>query len=167
MGYIEASTENGIKHLKKEHVIVLFPEGEQGNFKPSSEAYHLQEFKRGFVRMSLQTQAPIVPALVIGAEESNINLKTIRLDKYIPGLVLPLPLNLLPLPVKWKIKFLPPIHLEDPPETINNRARVKEIAKEIQDSIQKELYVELENRPGIFVKRPKWLKKLFKKVTKL
>ena len=54
-----------------------------GNFKASSNRYHLQEFKRGFIRMALLTKAPIIPTLIIGAEETHINLKQLKLAKYI------------------------------------------------------------------------------------
>ena len=63
-------------------MIILFPEGEKGNFKPSRKSYELQEFKRGFVRMALETQSPIIPTLVIGAEETHINLSQLKLPKY-------------------------------------------------------------------------------------
>ena len=74
LGFIEATMEKGIRCLSKNQLVVLFPEGESGNFKPSTQAYQLQEFKRGFVRMALQTESPIVPTLVIGAEETHVNL---------------------------------------------------------------------------------------------
>ncbi|MCB0412793.1 MAG: acyltransferase family protein [Bdellovibrionales bacterium] len=167
MGYIEATTENGLKELQKGHLIILFPEGENGNFKPTSKAYTLQEFKRGFVRMALNTNTPIIPTIVIGAEETNINLKQLKLGKYLPGLTLPLPMNVIPLPVKWKIKFLPPIFLDEAPGTVNDRARVKEIADEIQSTLQQAINTELQNRPGIFIERPQWLDTIIKELTKV
>ena len=111
LGFIEATTENGIKLLKENNLVILFPEGEKGNFKPTSQKYQLQEFKRGFVRWAIETQTPIIPTLIIGAEESQLNLKRLELPFFIKKLILPIPLNYLPLPSKWKIIFLPPIHL--------------------------------------------------------
>ena len=63
MGFTEATFENGVSALEKNNIIIIFPEGEEGNFKPSSEMYELQEFKRGFIRMAIATQSPIVPTL--------------------------------------------------------------------------------------------------------
>jgi 1-acyl-sn-glycerol-3-phosphate acyltransferase len=68
MGLTEATLNNGLGLLKKKDLVILFPEGEYGNFKPTRKRYHLQEFKRGFVRMALMTRSPIVPTVVIGAK---------------------------------------------------------------------------------------------------
>jgi 1-acyl-sn-glycerol-3-phosphate acyltransferase len=146
IGFVEATLENGISALEKNNLMVIFPEGEEGNFKPTIERYQLQEFKRGFIRMAIQTQSPIVPTLVIGAEEANINLSKLRFGKYLKGLVLPLPLNVVPLPVKWKIKFLPPIYLPYKPEQVHDRELMIEIAEEIRELMQEALSDALQKR---------------------
>ncbi len=150
LGFTEATYENGLRLLKKNNLIVLFPEGESGNFKPSSEMYQLQEFKRGFVRMALKTSAPIVPTLVIGAEETHINLSQLKFTKFLRGTVLPLPLNFLPLPVKWKIKFLPAIYLPYKPSQAENRELVVEISEDIQETMQEALNLEIKKRKKLF-----------------
>ncbi|PWU12943.1 MAG: hypothetical protein C5B49_15435 [Bdellovibrio sp.] len=150
LGFTDASFENGIKFLEKNSVVIIFPEGEKGNFKPTSKAYQLQEFRRGFVRMALKTQSPIVPTLIIGAEETHINLSQVRFTKYLRGVVLPLPLNLLPLPVKWKIKFLTPIYLPYKPSAIEDNALVHEIAMDIQEQMQDALTEEVQRRSIFF-----------------
>ena len=63
----------------------------------------------GFLRMALETKKPIVPTLIIGAEETNLNIGNFDFSKIVKGLRIPMPLNMLPLPAKWKIVFLPPI----------------------------------------------------------
>ncbi len=150
LGFIEATTANGLRELKKNHMIVLFPEGERGNFKPTSKAYQLQEFKRGFVRMAIQTGAPIVPTMIIGAEEANINLSQLKLTQFLRGVVIPLPLNILPLPSKWKIKFLKPIYLPYKPAAVNDSDLMHEIAEDIREQIQNALRDELRKRKKVF-----------------
>lgn len=150
LGFIEASFENGLKFLQKRQMIVVFPEGEDGNFKPSTRAYDLQEFKRGFVRLALKTQTPIVPALIIGAEETHINLRQLAFRRLVRGLKLPLPFNLLPLPVKWKIVFLPPVILPYSPESAEDKEVTHELAEEIRERMQIALNRELKNRKSIF-----------------
>lgn len=151
MGMIEASTSSGVKVLKKNNVLILFPEGEYGNFKPTSERYHLQEFKRGFVKMALMTGAPIIPTLVIGAEESNINLTTLKFTKYLRGQIIPIPLNVVPLPAKWKIKFLEPIHFTGyTPKDAENDELTKKLADEVRAKMQEALDKELKNRKWIY-----------------
>lgn len=151
LGFIDATTANGIKYLTRNDLVILFPEGEYGNFKASSKAYLLQNFKRGFVRMALQTQSPIIPTVVIGAEETHINLKQLNLTKYFPGIVLPLPLNVLPLPAKWKIIFLEPIHLPYKSESANDSELVHEVAQDIRERIQKTINKELKSRKAAFL----------------
>lgn len=150
MGFTEATYENGVNALRKKNLIVLFPEGEQGNFKPTSEMYQIQEFKRGFVRMALETQTPIIPTVILGAEETHINLSRLKLTKFLRGTVLPLPLNIIPLPAKWRIHFLEPIYLPHKPEAVNDPELVHEIAQEIQELMQKAVRAEFKKRGHAF-----------------
>lgn len=151
LGFYEATRENGNQILKDGHLMTLFPEGEHGNFKPSSDAYQLQPFKRGFVRMALEHQVPIIPTIIIGAEETHINLKKLKFSKFLRGLVLPLPVNIIPLPAKWKIKFLDPIYLPHKPEAINDTHLVHEIATEVRDLMQGAINEELKKREYVYI----------------
>ena len=112
MGLEEANKDAGEKLLKQNKCVLIFPEGASGNFKPTVDRYQLQEFRRGFVRMAMATKAPIIPTVVIGAEETNINLSSISLTKMLKGTIIPIPLNVIPLPAKWKIIFLPKIEMK-------------------------------------------------------
>lgn len=151
MGFTEATYENGVNALKKGNAIIIFPEGEYGNFKPTTERYQLQEFKRGFVRMALECQCPIVPVAILGAEETHINLKTLKFTKFLKGSVIPLPLNVLPLPAKWKIRFLEPIYLPYKPSSIDDAELVHEIAQDVQEKIQTAIEEEIGKRGNPFL----------------
>lgn len=151
MGFTEATYENGLHALKKNNLVVLFPEGEHGNFKPSSRMYQLQDFKRGFVRMAIETQSPIIPTLILGAEETHINLSQFKFTKFLRGLVIPLPLNVIPLPAKWKIKFLEPIHLPFKADRVDDADLVHEICAEIQERMQEELTKEVKKRGSAYL----------------
>lgn len=150
LGFIEASMSNGLNVLKKNQPIVIFPEGEHGNFKPTLEAYNLQEFKKGFVLMALKAEAPIVPTLIIGAEETHINLSKLKLPDALKGLIVPLPLNLVPLPAKWKIIFLPPIRLPYPATSIQDHELINDLADEIREKMQLALNRALQARTSIY-----------------
>lgn len=152
LGFLEATTNNGLQQLRKNNLIILFPEGEYGNFKPSTEAYQLQEFKRGFVRMAIMTQAPIIPTIIMGAEETHINLRQLKFTKYLIGGVLPLPLNILPLPAKWKIRFLPPIVLPYRPSAVHDTELIHEVAQDFRELMQKAITEEVEKREWIYVR---------------
>jgi 1-acyl-sn-glycerol-3-phosphate acyltransferase len=151
LGFIEATTSNGLKLLRDGELVILFPEGEKGNFKPTSQKYQLQEFKRGFVRWAIEAQMPIIPTLIIGAEESQINLKRLELPFLLKKLMLPLPINLIPLPSRWKIVFLPPIYLPYHPNAALDNDLVHEITSDIQDKMQIALNFRIQNRKSIYL----------------
>ncbi len=150
MGFVEAKLRTGNTCLQQDGMVVIFPEGEYGNFKPTLDRYHLQKFRRGFIRMALLNNCPIVPTLIIGAEETHINLARLKLRKFLPGAVLPLPLNIIPLPAKWKIIFLKPIHLPYGPESAKDRELVVDLASEVREEMQAVLSKEIASRDSIY-----------------
>jgi len=150
MGLVEADINHVLETLREGEPIILFPEGEAGNFKPTNRRYRLQEFKRGFTRLAMISGAPIIPAVIIGAEETHINLAQIRFTKYLIGTVIPIPLNVIPLPVKWKIKFLPPVYLDARPADAMNRRKVFETTRQFRHLLQRTLIGELRKRQAGF-----------------
>ncbi len=107
--------------LQAENAILVFPEGARGCGKTFDARYQLTDFGRGFARLALQTDTPVVPVGVVGAEESIISLADAKpLAKLfgapyfpIPAL-LPLlgPLAYLPMPTRFHVYFGEPMFLE-------------------------------------------------------
>ena len=99
----------------------------------------------------IESGAPIIPCVIIGAEESHLNLGNIDLSKLAKGIRIPIPLTLIPLPAKWKIKFLPPIDttlfdrgiLDDP-------KRLKQLAQKVRRQLQRAIHDELRSRKYVF-----------------
>ncbi|MBI3541878.1 MAG: 1-acyl-sn-glycerol-3-phosphate acyltransferase [Deltaproteobacteria bacterium] len=150
-GLDRVSVARGVELLTDEQLLLLFPEGESGNFKPSTRRYHLQPFHTGFVRMALLSGAPIVPCVVIGAEEAQLNLGSVDASRLLEGLRLPVPLNLFPLPSKWRIRFLEPIRLDHyPPGSASDRALTHELSVEIQIAMQRAINGELGQRKSVY-----------------
>ena len=154
MGLKPASTENGVTLLKKNNLVVCFPEGEKGSFKPTAKRYKLQDFKSGFIRMALVTGAPIVPCVIIGAEETNINLATLKLrdKKKAHDTLIPIPFNVIPLPAKWDIWFFEPIDLSGYRQFADDKVKLKEIAQEIRATMQAHVDSELAKRKYVYIK---------------
>jgi 1-acyl-sn-glycerol-3-phosphate acyltransferase len=148
-GLRKASLKGGVEILRGNRLMIIFPEGESGNFKPTAKAYQLRRFRTGFIRMALQAQAQIVPCVIIGAEETHLNLGNIDLSKLARGLKIPLPLNLIPLPAKWRIHFLPPVAL---PAGELSEEQIERLALRIQRQAQKAIHAELKARPYIYFK---------------
>jgi 1-acyl-sn-glycerol-3-phosphate acyltransferase len=141
VGLFEVTKDAMRKQVGKGDLVMLFPEGEKGAFRPGSD-YQLEPFARGFVRVAMATQVPVVPVAVLGGEESNPVGR--RIESYDELLNirggLPIPKNLWPKPVKWRIKFLPPISFSDYTEKDAEDAdRVHAIAEDVRTRIQREL----------------------------
>jgi 1-acyl-sn-glycerol-3-phosphate acyltransferase len=150
-GLVPATLNNGLDILERKEPLLLFPEGEEGNFKPSSKRYHLRRFRRGFVRLALQTGAPIIPAVVIGAEETHLTLSQIRWAKELIGIIIPIPLNVIPLPAKWRIVFLKPIKLPKNPEKAKDMKYVTKMSRHVRLQLQKAINAELKKRGTVFL----------------
>lgn len=149
-GAFGADFKQAVKFLKKNKLMILFPEAEYGNFKPSIQMYQLTEFNPGFIALSLMTDTPIVPVVIMGAEENFVNLGTIDWFEEQLGVKIPLPLNLLPLPSKWKIRFLKPISLAKyGRKEVKNEKFLVEASQNIRFRIQAAIHKELVNR-GVF-----------------
>jgi 1-acyl-sn-glycerol-3-phosphate acyltransferase len=87
----------------------VFPEGVQGNTKPFWHAYRMRDWNRGFVRVAIARGAPIVPAAVLGAEESLPVAWTVTALRPLIGSEFGLPLSLVPLPARWRVVFHEPV----------------------------------------------------------
>lgn len=147
LGYVPADFKKAIKIMRRNNLLLIFPEAEAGNFKPTTEMYQLQNFNPGFVSLAVMARATIVPACIIGAEESQVNLGTIDWTEKLIGARIPLPLNLIPFPVKWKIVFMKPVRLDKygRKEAKNIRFLV-EVAENIRMRIQHRIHHELARR---------------------
>ena len=112
VGQIVGTPENCRRLLQANETILVFPEGVRGIAKLFHERYQLQEFGLGFMRLALETNTPIVPVAVVGAEEQApalVNLKSIGKLMGFPALPLTPQLVPLPLPTKYRIYFGEPL----------------------------------------------------------
>jgi 1-acyl-sn-glycerol-3-phosphate acyltransferase len=136
--------------LLDDQAILVFPEGIKGSGKPWKQRYKLQPFGRGFMRLALQTQTPVVPCAVIGGEESIVSLHNSKSLARLLGLpyapihpLLPV-LGLLayfPVPVKFHLHFGAPLHFEgraDDEDSVID-AKVAVVMREVQSLIDKGL----------------------------
>ncbi|HMV76926.1 MAG TPA: 1-acyl-sn-glycerol-3-phosphate acyltransferase [Leptospiraceae bacterium] len=139
--------KQAVKYLKKNKLMIIFPEAEHGNFKPTVKMYQLTDFNPGFVALAMMTNTVIVPTVIMGAEENFVNLGTIDIfEKYI-GARIPVPMNLLPIPAKWKIKFLPPVDFSKySRKDAKSEKFLIEVSQNIRFRIQSSIHNELVSR---------------------
>ncbi|MEK6985744.1 MAG: lysophospholipid acyltransferase family protein [Candidatus Thermoplasmatota archaeon] len=136
MGLSKVSKESMAEQLGGNHLVMVFPEGEHGAFRPVSN-YEVLEFARGFVRVAMQKGVPVIPVAILGGEESNPVDKTIKSYEQLLKLPLIIPTNLLPKPVKWRIRFLPPLDFEGfDASDADDAVRVHAIARDVQQRVQ-------------------------------
>lgn len=147
LGLFEAGVTESVRILDQDDLVLFFPEGEAGNFKPFSDRYELREFQPGFARVASASMAPIVPVIIVGGEETHPTLTRLEFTKESLGVGLPVPATLLPLPVKWRIQFLPPI---DPAKYMTpdkaDADPVEEIRADIQQLMSQEFQRVVDDR---------------------
>ncbi len=157
VGQVLGTPENCRVLLNQGHAILVFPEGVRGINKTYDQAYRLQGFGNGFMRLALESKAPIVPVGVIGAEEQYpavANLEALAKVLGIPAVPVtpffPLagPLGLLPLPVKYRIWFGEPMRFEG--EADEEDASIGAKVAQVRDAVDALLRRGLAERQHIF-----------------
>jgi 1-acyl-sn-glycerol-3-phosphate acyltransferase len=154
-GQIVGVPENCIRLLEMEEVVLVFPEGARGISKTFDERYKLTDFGLGFMRLALQTNTPIVPVAVIGAEEQYVSVANLRRLARLLGMpalpVLPqllLPGGFLPLPTKYRIYFGEPLVFQGDPD--DEDASMEEKVWVVKSTVQSMINRGLKERKSIF-----------------
>ena len=144
----------------EEQLVLVFPEGRKGTEKLYKDRYRLRRFGRGgFVEAAMRAQAPIVPVCVVGAEEAAPVFAQVGLMKRLTGLLyFPVTptfphfglLGMLGyLPAKFKLRFLEPIHFDEP-GMHEDKALVQTVAHEVRARIQENLWDMLRTRRSVW-----------------
>ncbi len=142
MGQVLGTPENCREMLSREYPVMVFPEGVRGINKTFDKKYQLQDFGHGFMRLALETNTPIVPVGVVGAEEqlpAFWNATPIAKLLGIPAVpVVPTPF---PLPSKYRIYFGRPLHFEGDPDDVDQviGAKVTQVREAIDALLQRGL----------------------------
>jgi 1-acyl-sn-glycerol-3-phosphate acyltransferase len=141
LGAVRACPENAERLLAQRTAVVVFPEGVLGSGKTVRERYRLQRFGRGgFVKLALRAGVPIVPAAILGAEDTQPLLGKVGSLPITPTFPWLGPVGLLPLPSKWTISFLPPVDVRaHGAAAADDLALVGRITEEVRGTIQGEI----------------------------
>jgi 1-acyl-sn-glycerol-3-phosphate acyltransferase len=152
-GQITGTPENCRRLLAAEEAVLVFPEGARGISKPFSKRYQLAEFGTGFMRLALETGAPIVPIAVIGAEEQApaVNLSPLARLLRVPAFpIVPYPpfVAAVPLPVKYRVYFGEPMRFLGDPDDDDDLLDDK--VKTVRNRIQSMIHIGLREREHVF-----------------
>ena len=75
LGVIEASRENAAAALHSGAVVLVFPGGDYDSYRPTLSANTIDfNARTGYVRTAIETGVPIVPAVSIGGQETQLFL---------------------------------------------------------------------------------------------
>lgn len=147
IGGVYASRADAAFLLNRGHMVGVFPEGVRAFQKPFSQAYHVQRFGRGgFVTMAERHAAPVIPVAIVGSDEVHPALFSSQLLARLVRLIWPsqrveemaVYLNLIPLPIRWRIRFLEPIqpsHAGTDPDPLEMLERTEAIRQMIQENL--------------------------------
>ena len=153
---VAASPENANTALETGAALLVYPGGDYEVHRPSWESAKV-DFggRKGFIRLALDKDVPLVPVVAIGGQETALFLsrgewlaKLLRVDRLFRLKVLPISLALpwvlnvgdmlghLPLPAKITIQVLPAIDLR---ERYGPEPDVDEVYDDITRSMQETL----------------------------
>ena len=132
-GTVAASPGNAERALDSGAALLVYPGGDYEVHRPSWQRAKI-DFggRKGFIRLALEKDVPIVPIVAVGGQETALFLsrgerlaRLLRLDRMFRLKVLPVSLALpwglnfgdmlghLPLPAKITVQVLPPVHLRE------------------------------------------------------
>ncbi len=132
-GTVAASPENARQALSSGAALLVYPGGDHEVHRPTWEGNQIDfDGRRGFVRLALEHDVPIVPVVSIGGQETALFLsrgeglaRLLMLDKLLRLKVLPISIAVpwglnvgdmlghIPLPAKITVEVLPAIDLRE------------------------------------------------------
>jgi 1-acyl-sn-glycerol-3-phosphate acyltransferase len=161
-GFIRANHENADEALRSGGVVVVFPGGDYDVYRPTLSANRIDfDGRTGYVKAALNAGVPIVPAVAIGGQESQLFLsrgtwlaerlgpiarmartKIVPLSFGFPfGLSAVIPVNV-PLPTKIVMQVLPPIDIVaqfgENPDIDEVDAHVRHVMQRTLDGLAKQ-----------------------------
>ena len=128
-GTVAASPENSRKALETGAALLVYPGGDYEVHRPSWESARVDfNGRKGYIRLALEHDVPIVPLVALGGQETALFLsrgerlaKLLRIDRLFRLKVLPISIAIpwglnvgdmlghWPLPAKIQVRALPPI----------------------------------------------------------
>ena len=158
VGGMVGTPENCVHMLEGDECVMVFPEGARGANKPFRKRYQLQGFGTGFMRLALETNAPIVPVGIVGAEEQQpgfANLESFGKRLRLPSLPITisqpwfgLPGIAFALPTKYRLWFGAPMRFEGDPH--DDDAGIERRVDQVKDALRGLLARGLAERRHVF-----------------
>jgi 1-acyl-sn-glycerol-3-phosphate acyltransferase len=156
-GTVAATPQNAAKALDSGAALLVYPGGDYEVHRPSWESARVDfDRRKGFLRLALERDVPIVPVVAIGGQETSLFLsrgewlsRLLRLDRMFRLKVLPISLAVpwglnvgdmlghLPLPAKITIEVLPAIDVRS---EFGERPNLSDVYDEVLGRMQAALH---------------------------
>ena len=170
-GALAARPENALAALDRGARVLVFPGGDIGACKPTSKQYKIQlAGRRGFLKVALRRQIPIMPLVSAGGHQSlylwadgQRIARALRLPQLVRSNVFPIgfalpygfivgtPFPHLPPPVKIHTRVLAPMQLDLPPSAADDPEALDWAYTQVVATMQSALdELRREQRHGLF-----------------
>jgi 1-acyl-sn-glycerol-3-phosphate acyltransferase len=155
LGALPASGKNARIVLENDLPLLVCPGGDLDALKPYTRRHEITFGpRRGFIRLAIAQNVPIIPVVSVGAHETLFILndgrrtarflgvdRALRIKSVPLSLSFPLGLTIagllsIPLPSKITIRILKPIHLDVPAAAAGNDAVVEQCFERVQNTMQ-------------------------------
>lgn len=138
VGGVVGTRENALTLLNGGHLVVCYPGGAREVFKAKEDRYRLAwDRARGFARVAIQAQVPVVPFAGLGVDDSFVNFGHPSIARRVLGrYAVPLSVGLgpLPLPVRFRFRLGAPL---EPPDSLDE---VDDFKVEVQRAVEQLLF---------------------------
>ncbi len=134
VGQVIGTRENFRALLAGGERVLVFPEGAAGIGKSFLSRFLLEPFHPGFVEEAVRANVPVVPVALTGPESQApviADLQGVARRLGMPTLPIPVTFPLIPLPVRYRIRYGPAIT----PETLSRKAPEK-AARDVREHVQ-------------------------------
>lgn len=154
LGAIPANRDNAALVLRAGYPLYVCPGGDLDTLKPFSRRHEIVfGGRRGFIRLAIREQVPIIPVISVGAHEvlfvlndgrflaralglTLLRIKTCPITLSFPLGFTPAGLLSLPLPSKVVIRVLPKIELSERPSAADDPVVVERCAAHVRGAMQ-------------------------------
>ena len=156
VGGLFACRQNAELVLRSGHPLLICPGGEVDALKTFRSRHRINmNGRRGFIRLALREQVPLVPVVSVGAHEvvfilhegrglarasgaaTLMRLKVLPLALGFPFGLSPAGILGLPLPSKVRLRVLPPIRFAAPPSAADDPAEVERCVERVRAAMQR------------------------------